>query len=421
MNFKSFTVAALSLSMGLAGMQGGALAQIQDAPIITGNVDGNCITSPSVNSSGANAGDWTITCGDLNPGAGTTVIAPPSAASEPAPVVAPEPAPVVAPEPVVEPAPVAEPAPETTETAPVETAVATESDLDADNYADALEADLGLDPANADTDADGVADGDEITLYGTEPTLFDTDGDGVSDGEELFGISTDPLVWNDFSDDASTQPLAQEATSAPAQSFQSGQDVVTLGQETTEDLSATNGAAATRGNGNASSAPGSVTRGGETVPSSTLLGPDGANTVTGNTPPTVSVSGTTSTPPVIVPAPGNDLAPEAVVDTVETAAPAETAAPVVTDTAVASETDLDADNYPDAAELEIGLDPNSPDTDGDGVADGDEVNIYLTDPFTLDTDGDGLSDGQELFATSSDPLVWDTNGNGISDGDELPA
>ena len=56
--------------MGLAGMHGGALAQIKDAPIITGNVDGNCVTSPSVNTTGANAGDWTITCGDISPDQG---------------------------------------------------------------------------------------------------------------------------------------------------------------------------------------------------------------------------------------------------------------------------------------------------------------------------------------------------------------
>ena len=57
----------------------------------------------------------------------------------------------------------------------------------------------------------------------------------------------------------------------------------------------------------------------------------------------------------------------------------------------------------------------------DGVADGDEVNIYFTDPFTRDTDGDNLSDGQELFDIRTDPLVSDTSGDGVSDAEELPA
>ena len=77
-----------------------------------------------------------------------------------------------------------------------------------------------------------------------------------------------------------------------------------------------------------------------------------------------------------------------------------------------AETDLDADNYPDAAELEIGLDPGNPDTDGDVVADGDELGIYGTDPLTWDSDGDGLSDGEELFVTETDPLVEDMAGTG---------
>jgi predicted Zn-dependent protease len=69
-----------------------------------------------------------------------------------------------------------------------------ETDLDADNFADALEWNLGLDPGNPDTDGDGVADGDELNLYHTEPTIPDTDGDGFSDGEELFAAGTDPLT-----------------------------------------------------------------------------------------------------------------------------------------------------------------------------------------------------------------------------------
>jgi hypothetical protein len=111
--------------------------------------------------------------------------------------------------------------------------------------------------------------------------------------------------------------------------------------------------------------------------------------------------------PEAEPAPVAEAAPEPVAD----AAPAETSEPVAADRAVATESDLDADNYPDAAELEVGLDPNNPDTDGDGVADGDEVNGvpkgFVTDPLVWDTDGDGLSDGQENFDTLTNPLIWD--------------
>jgi hypothetical protein len=92
--------------------------------------------------------------------------------------------------------------------------------------------------------------------------------------------------------------------------------------------------------------------------------------------------------------------------------------PLVADTNFVT-TDLDGDNYPDALEPELGLDPTNPDTDGDGVADGDEINIYGTDPLNSDSDGDGLSDGTELFDSRTDPLVWDTDGDGVSDGDEV--
>lgn len=95
-----------------------------------------------------------------------------------------------------------------------------------------------------------------------------------------------------------------------------------------------------------------------------------------------------------------------IVSTPEPAPDAE-AAPESTDTAVASATDQDADNAPDEFEADQGLDPTNPDTDGDGVADGDEPNIYGTDPLNADTDGDGASDGEELFGIHTDPLVWE--------------
>lgn len=47
------------------------------------------------------------------------------------------------------------------------------------------------------------------------------------------------------------------------------------------------------------------------------------------------------------------------------------------------------------SEPQTGTDPNNPDTDGDGLSDGEEINTYNTDPNNPDTDGDGLSDGEE--------------------------
>jgi hypothetical protein len=61
------------------------------------------------------------------------------------------------------------------------------------------------------------------------------------------------------------------------------------------------------------------------------------------------------------------------------------------------------------------------DTDGDGLSDADEVDVYGTDPNLADTDGDGLSDGEEALAggTGTDPLDSDTDGDGLDDGDEV--
>ena len=43
------------------------------------------------------------------------------------------------------------------------------------------------------------------------------------------------------------------------------------------------------------------------------------------------------------------------------------------------------------------------DSDGDGIADVDEIHLYRTDPFNPDTDGDGINDGVEIMR-GFDPL-----------------
>ncbi|MEK6874063.1 MAG: hypothetical protein AABW91_04410 [Nanoarchaeota archaeon] len=59
------------------------------------------------------------------------------------------------------------------------------------------------------------------------------------------------------------------------------------------------------------------------------------------------------------------------------------------------------------------------DTDGDGISDVDETDVYLTQPLVWDTDNDGLSDGQEVNTYGTQPTVYDTDGDGVSDGHEI--
>jgi uncharacterized protein YkwD len=76
------------------------------------------------------------------------------------------------------------------------------ADTDGDGSVDGEEIYLGTDPkvkndaaARPDGDNDGLFDDDETNVYGTDPKVADTDKDGVADGEEVFN-KTDPKVSN---------------------------------------------------------------------------------------------------------------------------------------------------------------------------------------------------------------------------------
>ncbi len=119
--------------------------------------------------------------------------------------------------------------------------------------------------------------------------------------------------------------------------------------------------------------------------------------------------------------------------------------------------DADLDGLTNLQEYEGGTIPNDPDTDNDGLLDGDSITVGSgdsryndweamgifftqgadertfrgetamgTDPFDPDSDGDGLPDGAETNTgiwvsasdTGTDPINPDTDGDGLSDGVE---
>ncbi|PJA47589.1 hypothetical protein CO172_00755 [Candidatus Uhrbacteria bacterium CG_4_9_14_3_um_filter_36_7] len=58
--------------------------------------------------------------------------------------------------------------------------------------------------------------------------------------------------------------------------------------------------------------------------------------------------------------------------------------------------DTDKDGLTDEKEQALGTSPTQADTDGDGLFDREEVEVYKTDPLNPDTDGDGYLDGEEV-------------------------
>jgi hypothetical protein len=74
---------------------------------------------------------------------------------------------------------------ETPSEQPVVETPATDDDFDRDGLTNAEEQQLQTDPYNADTDADGLYDREEVTAWHTDPLNPDSDGDGYLDGAEV--------------------------------------------------------------------------------------------------------------------------------------------------------------------------------------------------------------------------------------------
>ncbi|RME06479.1 MAG: hypothetical protein D6812_01555 [Deltaproteobacteria bacterium] len=87
--------------------------------------------------------------------------------------------------------------------------------------------------------------------------------------------------------------------------------------------------------------------------------------------------------------------------------------------------DSDHDGLKNVEERQWNTDPHNPDTDLDGLLDGEEVvegaDGFITSPLMRDTDGDALPDGAEVTTYGTDPTLRDTDGDGIDDNLEITA
>lgn len=82
-----------------------------------------------------------------------------------------------------------------------------DEDYDEDGLSNLLEIELKTDPANADSDYDGLTDGEEQNIYFTNPLEEDTDKDTLTDYEEV-QLGTNPLEADE--EKFFTQELPQE-------------------------------------------------------------------------------------------------------------------------------------------------------------------------------------------------------------------
>lgn len=145
----------------------------------------------------------------------------------------------------------------------------------------------------------------------------------------------------------------------------------------------------------------------------------GRNFVTtpAGTPTTIALQSTSTPSPTTTPSPTPNFTATAMRSAEATAGHLALAAMEATATWLNG--DLDGDGLTNGDELELGTNTQLTDTDEDGLTDGIEVNELGSSPTVVDTDSDGLTDGEEVMMWQTSPTVADSDGDGLTDGAEI--
>jgi uncharacterized repeat protein (TIGR02543 family) len=291
----------------------------------------------------------------------------------------------------------------------LETGYATDpkvADADGDGLNDSQEQTAGTNPFMADTDGDGLNDGQEVNLTHTNPKLADSDGDELNDaaddqdGDGLTNLAeitqhgTDPLKA-----DTDADGVNDSAEITYAGSFFALVSGTFTYPQATADAAAKRGRIASFPNSADYSRMANKVR--QTTQGYLWLGLSDAATegtwvwTAGSTPTynqwlTGEPSGGESENHAVIMENSTKWA-----DTMET--------------------------FVAAGYLfeRVGLNPLDPDTDADGLTDGQEVNTTHSSPVLEDTDADGLTDGAEVNTHHSSPLLADTDSDDLNDRVEV--